>query len=144
MGPEAIATLKENACASIRYRVRREILEERPRASDFLDEILMDRRVQYVLGWQREDGYLGEVFHGGWIPATRRKYSASGAESGLRFLAEMGLPRTFPAVERGLQALLGDGWNRGTTAWNACEPAMTIIPRHAGYFTSLTRSLNQP
>jgi hypothetical protein len=122
MAPDALETMTEKACASIRYRLRKEILGERPQVSDYLDEILEDRRVRYVLSWPREDGYIGEVFHGGWIPEEKRKYSTTGAESGLRFLAEMGIPRTYPAVERGLQALLRENWNAGKSSWNIWAP----------------------
>jgi hypothetical protein len=127
MGTDALTTLKENACASIRYRVRKEILGERSPAPVFLDDILADGRVRYVLGWQRADGYLGEVFHGGWIPEEKRKFSATGAESGLRFLAEMGLPATHPAVEKGLHALLQPGWNAGKTSWNTYAPEIGLF-----------------
>jgi hypothetical protein len=122
MSPGVPDTLAENACASIRYRLRKEVLGESPHVSDYLDEILEDRRVRYVMSWPRADGFVGEVFHGGWIPAEKRKYSTTGAESGLRFLAEMGVPETYPAVERGLQALLRENWNAGRSSWNSWAP----------------------
>jgi len=122
----ALEALEEKACASIRYRVRRDILGESPDVSDYIDGILSDRRVRCVLDWQHEDGFFGEVFHGGWIPQEKRKFSATGAESCLRFLAEMGLPRTFPAIRRGLSVLLGDNWNRGASAWNTYAPEIGL------------------
>jgi hypothetical protein len=34
----------------------------------------------------------------------------------------MGMPRTFPAVARGLQALLQKNWNAGKSSWNSWAP----------------------
>ena len=111
MTNEAIQTLITDACASIKYRVRKEILEEDPDIAEYLDEILEDKRVQYVFTWQKDDGYLGQSFHGGWIPKVQSKYFSTGAEAALRFLSEMALPKNHPVVEKGLKALLGDDWN---------------------------------
>jgi len=112
MYKEAIKALTEKACASIRYRTRKEILEENPDIKDYLDEILNDRRVEYVLSWQRPNGFLGQILHGGRIPKVKGyTYStATGAEGALRFLHEMGIPKTYPVVEKGLKALLKDNW----------------------------------
>ena len=126
MSPGPLDMLAKNACASIRYRVKEEILGESPQVSDYLEEILQDRRVRYVLSWPREDGYVGDVFHGGWIPAEKRKYSSTGAESGLRFLAEMGIPKSYPVVERGLRALLRKNWNVGKSSWNSWAPGVGL------------------
>ena len=63
MNSEVIETLTEKACASIRFRIKKEILGESPDIDDYLDEILDDKRVQYAFSWQKEDGFLGNYFH---------------------------------------------------------------------------------
>ncbi len=110
MNQEVIKTLTENACASIRFRTRKEILEENPDIKEYLDEILKDKRVQYVFTWQQPDGFLGQIIHGGWIPEVKMKFAGTGAEGALRFLSEMALPKNYPAVEKGLKALLRENW----------------------------------
>ncbi len=118
MNSAVINTLTESTCASIRYRTRKEILEESPDISEYLDEILADRRVQYAFSWQKEDGFLGNSFHGGWIPEVKMKYSRTGAEAALRFLSEMAVPVTHPVVKKGLDALLRDNWNPDRWKWS--------------------------
>jgi DNA-binding phage protein len=110
MDKEVVKALAGKACASIRYRTRKEILEEKPDINEYLDEILDDKRVKYVFSWQKPDGYLGQSFHGGWIPDAKLKFYNTGAETAIRFLSEMGVPKNYPAVEKGLNALLREGW----------------------------------
>jgi hypothetical protein len=114
---EVIKALTEKACASIRYRTRKEILEEIPDINDYLDEILDDNRVKYVFTWQKADGFLGQSFHGGWIPDAKLKFYNTGAEAALRFLSEMGVSKNYPVVEKGLKALLKDNWNPDPWKW---------------------------
>ena len=118
MNTEAIRTLTEDACASIRFRTRKEILGENPDIDEYLDEILTDKRVQYAFSWQKENGFLGDFFHAGWIPAVKMKYFGTGAEGALRFLSEMAVPDTYPVVQRCLKALLKDDWNPDPWKWS--------------------------
>jgi hypothetical protein len=114
---ETISVLLENACPAIRYRIRTEILGESPggRAAKRLQaEILRDDRIQYVLGWQKPDGYLGNVFHSGMSGSLSQKDSTKGMEGAVRFLAEMGVRNDHPALRRSIQALLRDDWFRDT------------------------------
>lgn len=128
MNHEVIEALTGKACASIKYRVRKEILEENPDITAYLDEILDDERVKYVFTWQKVDGYLGQSFHGGWIPDAKLKLYNTGAEAALRFLAEMGVPRDYPVVEKGLNALLKDNWNPDPWKWGAhYEPEIGLF-----------------
>jgi uncharacterized protein YdeI (YjbR/CyaY-like superfamily) len=71
MNNEVIKTLTEKACASIRFRTMKEIMEEGPDIRNYLDEILDDKRVRYVFTWQKANGYLGQNFHAGWIPYVK-------------------------------------------------------------------------
>ena len=94
---DALPWLLEQACPSIRYRVRAEILgqpatDEAMRALQAL--ILQDPAVRTVLSWQQPDGWLAQDFHG-----------AQGLEAGVRILMEKGVEPAHPAVTRALEAL---------------------------------------
>ena len=82
MNAIVIKALTESACASIRYRTRKEILDENPDIKDYLDEILDDNRVKYVLTWQKPSGFLGNALHAGYIPMENRKYNTGGGGGG--------------------------------------------------------------
>lgn len=128
MNAEVIRSLTEDACASIRFRTRKEILDENPDINEYLDDILVDKRVQYAFSWQKEDGFLGEFFHAGWIPAVKMKYFGTGTEGALRFLSEMAVPKTYPVVEKGLDALLRDDWNPDPWKWSTVfEPEIGLF-----------------
>jgi hypothetical protein len=128
INPEVKTALTEKACASIRYRTRKEILGNNPDITEYLDEMLADERVKYVFSWQKEDGFLGQSFHGGWIPDAKLKYYNTGAEPALRFMSEMGIPVNYPVVEKGLNALLKDNWCPDPWKWsNVYEPDIGLF-----------------
>ena len=90
--------------------------------------MLCDKRVKYVFTWQQPDGYLGKSFHGGWIPDAKLKLYNTGAEAALRFLSEVGIPKTHPVVKKGLNALLKDNWNPDPWKWSKVyEPAIGLF-----------------
>jgi hypothetical protein len=123
---EIIKELMEHSCPSIKCRIKKEILKDDSGLDQLQREILQDSRVQYALSWQNNDGYFGEVFHGGWIPREKRKYSTTGAESALRFLSEMGLSKEHDFIKRGLDALLREVWNKGGSKWNSYIPEIGL------------------
>lgn len=128
MNNEVLRVLTEKACASIRFRTRKEILEESPDINSYLNEILGDKRVKYVFTWQKADGYLGQNFHAGWILDAKLKLYNTGAEAALRFLSEMGVPKNYPVVEKGLNALLKDNWNPDRWKWSTVyEPEIGLF-----------------
>ena len=89
--------LCNNACPSIRYRVRREILgkpTDSIEMSKLQDEILEDRSVQDIFSWQKPDGWLGGKFHSGHDP-----------ETGIRVLSEKGVSSNHEVIIRALDAL---------------------------------------
>jgi hypothetical protein len=155
---QVLKVLTENACVSIRYRVSKEILEQNPDINDYLDGILDDERVKYVFTWQKADGFLGQSFHGGWIPDAKLKFYNTGAEAALRFLSEMGVPKIHPVVEKGLNVLLKDNWNPDPWKWGTYyEPEIGLfgadnvravvfayfgIEEHAFIKTEIQRALN--
>lgn len=127
MYAKVIKELQQNACAAIRFRISKEILNQQVDFDSYQSKILEDKRIQYVLSWQNSDGYIGEVFHGGWIPKEERKYSTTGAESALRFLSEMGFPKENNIVDKGLNALLKNDWNRGKSSWSLYYPELGLF-----------------
>ncbi len=93
----AITMLLQNACPSIQYRLRLEILHDSPLSSEMLAlqaQILQDGLVQEVLDWQEPDGWLAWDFHG-----------ERSLESGVRILCEKGVETAHPVIVAALRAL---------------------------------------
>ena len=93
----ALAELVEQACPSIQYRLRWEVLGQ-PRSTpplrDLHTQILNDAMVQEVFSWQQPDGWLAWNFHG--------DYSI---EAGIRLLCEKGVDVGHPILANALHAL---------------------------------------
>ena len=82
---------------SVEFRTRTEVLGESPASSRcraLQEAILDDPLVREVFSWRREDGWLGDTFHG-----------FGGIEAGIRILCEKGLSRDHPILARALDAL---------------------------------------
>jgi len=93
----ALNFLLEQACPSIQYRLRREILGENPFAAHMQElqaRVLLDPEVQRVAASQQPDGWLGWNFHG-----------ENGVEAGVRLLREKGLEPSHLLLARALDAL---------------------------------------
>ena len=93
------AQLLEQACPSIRYRLRLEVLKQPGSEREMLalqNQILEDPAVQEVLSWQAADGWLAWNFHG---------YQSM--EAGIRLLCEKGVDSRHPVLSKALQALRG-------------------------------------
>lgn len=93
----AIKELLQNACPSIRYRIRKEILREPDSSAEMVKlqkEILEDAWVQKIFSWQQPDGWLGRDFHG-----------ENSMETGIRVLREKGLARSHPILVRAIDTL---------------------------------------
>ncbi len=103
-----IELLKNNACPSIQYRTRKEILGESITSQfmqDLQEMILQDDKVMEVFSWCQEDGWLGGYFHGNKEP-----------ESGIRYLCEKGIEGNNPTIIGALNALInrGDAFDKGS------------------------------
>ena len=97
MQTDSTAQLLADACPSIKYRVRSEILGYSASSHGMAElqaQILRDSTVAEVLSWQQDDGWLGWDFHG-----------AKGIEAGIRILCEKGVQRSHPGLARALEAL---------------------------------------
>jgi len=89
--------LLSEACPSIEYRTRKELLGESPRLGRMRDlqrRILEDAVVRRVIDSRRQDGWLGSTFHG-----------QGGIEVGIRILSEKGVERCQPVLRDALLAL---------------------------------------
>lgn len=67
-----------NSCPSIVYRTRKEILKENISKEEYeyyQHQIIQDEKVRHILSLQKEDGWIGNTFHGEDEP-----------ESGIRLL----------------------------------------------------------
>lgn len=94
---KAIESLCETACPSIRYRIHKEILGASKNSSHMIQlqqEILGDEKVQEIMAWEKEGGWLGDKFHSG-----------CGPETGIRILMEKGVEGDHPLILRALDAL---------------------------------------
>ncbi|MBZ0286902.1 MAG: hypothetical protein K8I30_04760 [Anaerolineae bacterium] len=93
----ALDELLEQACPSIKYRIRLELLNQSPTSGEMIrlqNQILQDDAVKEVIGWQEPDGWLRWSFHG-----------TPGIESGIRLLCEKGMDRQHPVLAAALDAL---------------------------------------
>jgi hypothetical protein len=102
--PETVEYLLREACPSIQYRVRRELLSQSETSKEMLalpKEILHDKVVERIAQQQRPDGSLGTRFH---TAETRSNYST---EVAIRLLSEKGISRHHPLLSKALRALRG-------------------------------------
>jgi hypothetical protein len=93
-----IDELLQNACPSIRYRIRSEIIGEPETTLEMVrlqKEILSDEWVKKVFSWQQADGWIGRDFHG-----------ENSMETGIRVLCEKGLNTSHPVLKQALSTLL--------------------------------------
>ncbi len=94
---KVIERLLESACPSIKYRVRREVLDESIPGNEtkvFQEQILQDQAVQSIVNSQQADGWLGKEFHG---------YDS--LEAGIRLLCEKGVAPENPVLSSALVTL---------------------------------------
>lgn len=96
--------LLEDACPSIRFRLRREILGEDPSTptmQQLLREVVEQSLVQQALSWQEPDGW----FVGNGKRNLSSLHNRHGMEVAFRLLREAGLPTSHPAFIAGITAL---------------------------------------
>ena len=95
---DSIDFLLENACASIRYLVQRDLLKiptDDPAMLALQEEILNQANVQKILAAQCEDGWLGHELHGN-----------DGMDHLLGGLLNAGVEKENPAVQKAVHALV--------------------------------------
>lgn len=96
--------LLDNAGASIRYRVKKEILKNMETDEKVMlqNNILNEKDVQYILGHKQPDGWLGSCFHSRMKGAK----ALDVCEAALRYLAEKGVELEHPVFEGVMNAYL--------------------------------------
>lgn len=124
----ALGVLLERTNASIRYRIRRDILQEPGTQSlDALyTEILHDPGVEYAFSLQRPDGYFGEVFHSGFSP-NGRYHGKPGVEGVVKYLLEKGIGADDPRLKAGFEVLRQENWlGQSKGVWCAYYPELGL------------------
>lgn len=104
---KAIEFLLDNACPSIRYRLKKEILRDMDSYEEeaLQSKILEDKLIQEFLARQNSDGWIDEDFH-----------SEKGIETAIRLLSEKGvLSKGFP-----MQKMLNELERREDTFDKGC------------------------
>jgi hypothetical protein len=94
---QPIQFLLEHGCPSIAYRTKKEIQGEALNTTDLLNLqklIQIDPEVKRIFSLQKEDGWLGGLFHGTDEP-----------ESGIRYLCEKGIATDHPVIIQALNAI---------------------------------------
>ncbi|SHI80319.1 hypothetical protein [Lutispora thermophila] len=93
---QTIGFLLDNACPSIRYRVKREILDEiSPQEEEKLQsQILEDKLLREFIERQNSDGWIDEDFH-----------SEKGVETAIRLFSEKGVLASQPSFKVMLEEL---------------------------------------
>lgn len=105
MSEKAIEFLLKNANPSIRYRVRSEILHENvsPEEKDALqEEILTESIIQSIIACQKENGWLGNGFHG----PNKNAGPFENQEVGTKYLGEKLVYKDTPVLKRAMDAFV--------------------------------------
>lgn len=97
-----ISFLLENANPSIIYRVKKEILHEISREEeDRLQELILSEKIiRSIIACQKENGWLGNGYHGSNKNAGRYENQ----ETGVKYLAEKGVRKETDVLKRAMLA----------------------------------------
>jgi hypothetical protein len=104
MQDRMIKFLLENAGPSIKYRVKKEILGDITAAEekDLQEQIMAEPISQLVVNCQKENGWLGNGFHG----SNSNAGTYENQEIGTKYLAEKGVPKDNPVLKRAMDAFV--------------------------------------
>lgn len=108
MNKQTALRISERACPSISYRIRKEILHEditKPDMQQLQSKILNEPEILRIFSLQKEDGWLGGLFHGVDEP-----------ECSIRYLIEKGVEPSHPNIQNALNAIIakGDKFDEGS------------------------------
>ncbi len=95
--------LLENGGSSVKYRTRRDILNDDIHSDEMYSiqkEILCKYQVRKLLDNQHEDGWFGDELHGG---------RGKGIDSSISYLINRGVEKDHPAMKKAIEALLSAG-----------------------------------
>lgn len=104
MKEKMINFLLENANPSIKYRVRKEILNNitSEEEKDLQEQIMAEPPIQLIINCQKENGWLGNGFHG----ANKNAGYYENQETGTKFLAEKGVLKDTSVLKRAMDAFV--------------------------------------
>lgn len=96
--------LLENANPSIVYRIKKEILQNISEVEEkkLQELILSENIVQSIVACQKENGWLGNGFHGSNKNAGRYENQ----ETGIKYLAEKGVHKKSDVLKRAMEAFV--------------------------------------
>jgi hypothetical protein len=104
MKEKMVKFLLENANPSIKYRIKKEFLNNiTPAEEKELQERIMEEpAVQLIINCQKENGWLGNGFHG----ANKNAGYYENQETGTKYLAEKGVLKDTPVLKRAMEAFV--------------------------------------
>ena len=99
-----ISFLQENANPSIVYRVKKEILQDisAEEENNLQEQIMSEKIVQSIVDCQKENGWLGNGFHG----PNRNAGQYENQETGVKYLTEKGVCKDAPVLKRTMTAFV--------------------------------------
>jgi len=99
-----IGFLLENAGASIRYRVKKEIIGEisAEEETELQAQIMSEPIYRLIAACQKENGWLGNGFHG----PNKNAGPYENQECGTKYLAEKGIAKDNPVLSRAMDAFV--------------------------------------
>lgn len=103
MNDQMIAFLLANASASIRLRVRRDILRDLTPAEETVlqNEILSEKHLRHIAAHRQPNGWIGLGFHG----SSKRAGQYDNQETAVKFMGEKGLRGT-PLLDGAIDAFI--------------------------------------
>lgn len=104
MKEKMINFLLENAGASIKYRVKKEILNDitDEEEKDLQEQIMAEPISQLIANCQKENGWLGNGFHG----PNKNAGNYENQEVGVKYLAEKGVLKNNPILKKAMEAFV--------------------------------------
>ncbi|GKX66368.1 hypothetical protein [Inconstantimicrobium mannanitabidum] len=99
---DTIVYLLENACNSIKYRLKSEVLNNitHDEKIELQKQILSEKNVKEIISVQKADGWIGNGFHGSNAHAP----GMLNQEGGLKYLIEKGIQKDNPIIERAISS----------------------------------------
>ena len=104
MKEQMIKFLIENAGPSIKYRVKKEILNDisTEEEKELQAQIMSEPISQLIVNCQKENGWLGNGFHG----PNKNAGNYENQEVGTKYLAEKGVLKSNPVLKRAMDAFV--------------------------------------
>ena len=104
MKEKMIKFLLENANPSIKYRLKKEILNDisTEEENELQAQIMAEPAIQLIINCQKENGWLGNGFHG----ANKNAGYYENQETGTKYLAEKGVLKETPVLKHAMDAFV--------------------------------------